>query len=195
MKSMKLEELAEVLVGQIMTRVSSKEEGEGEKVRVIIPGAVQVEYISEESLGTNYLIKKVDEKYYTKEGDLVMKLTSDYDVALIKKEEAGCVISSFVAVIRPKELDSKYLGAILNSTYIKDMLRAKAAGSTMSMIKVSDIRNLVIPIFEKDIQESLGKTFYYGNEDGRLQIEMGKLNIELTKKIIDNVVWEEIDNE
>ncbi len=190
----RLEDLAEVMVGQIMTRVASKDE-EGTEVRVLVPGAVEPGYIVKKSLGTNHLIKELNPKFYTKAGDLVMKLTADYDVALINEEQEGIVISSFIAVIRPKDMDPKYLMAILNSFYIKEQLRSKMEGAIRPMLNVSDIRNLSIPSFGQKEQKALGETFFLGMESARLHKEMAMNEEAIARATIDNAVLEAIYDE
>ena len=189
----KLEDLADVMVGQIMTRVADKNE-EGRKVKVIVPGAVEIGYIAEGSLGTNYLKKDLDTKFYTKAGDLVMKLTADYDVAYIEEDQEGIVISSFIAVIRTKGTDPRYLLAMLNSFYVKEQLKRKAEG-LRPMIKVTDIRNLEIPYFGPEEQGLLGEVFSLGIESSRLYMEMAENKKEIAIGTIDNAILEALSNE
>lgn len=190
----KLEDLAEVMVGQIMTRVASKDE-EGPEVRVLVPGAVEAGYIDEKSLGTNHLKKEFNPKFYTKAGDLVMKLTADYDVALIGDDQEGIAISSFIAVIRSKDLDPKYLMAMLNSFYIKEQLRSKMEGAIRPMLNVSDIRNLAIPFLGKKEQKTLGEVFCLGMKSSKLHKEIAENKEEIVRATIDNAILEVVSNE
>ena len=186
----KLEGVAEVMVGQIMTRVASKD-GEGEEVRVIVPGAVEEGYLAEESLGTNKLFKEMDSKFYTKAGDLVMKLTADYDVSMIKEGQEGLAISSFICVIRPKGIDAGYLCAVLNSRSVKAKLAKTAEAAIRPMIKVSDIRSLEIPILSKKEQEELGNAYMLSKEKIMILKELIDTEKEVMSAVIDKMVKEE----
>lgn len=190
----KLGSLADVMVGQIMTRVSSKD-GEGNEVKVIVPGAVCQGYINEYSLGSANLVKKLGDKFYTKPGDLVMKLTADYDVALVKEEEAGIAISSLVCVIRSKDIEPKYLCAVLNSEKIKNELQIKAAGAIRPMIKVSDVRDLDIPVVSKEKQEKIGRTFELSGEKIQTLQEIISNERAIMNALVNNHILEEMDNE
>lgn len=194
----KLEEFAEVLVGQIMSRVSTKDE-DGETARVVIPGAINQGAIIENSLGSATLTKKLDDKFYTKKDDLIMKLTPDYDVSLINEDQEGLVISSLVCVIRPKdgklEYDPGYLCSVLNSNYIKSKLISKAEGAIRPMIKVSDVRGVDIPLIDSKDQESIGKAYRLSTEKTLVLQEMINNEKEIMKAVVNNAIMEEITNE
>ena len=190
----KLEDLAEVLVGQIMTRVSSKD-GEGQEVRVLVPGAVEQGYIIESSLGVNNIIKGIDNKYYTQKGDIVMKLTADYDAAIIGEDQLGIVVSSLICVIRAKKIDYRYLCAVLNSEYVKSEIRTKAAGAMRPMLKASDIRNIGIPVLSKTAQDTIGKTYELSKQKELLLMDMIDNEQEIMKAVINNSILEEIRHE
>lgn len=190
----KLEKLADVLVGQIMTRVASRD-GEGHDVKVMVPGAVDQGYVVESSLGTNNVIKDIDSRYVTKEGDIVMKLTSDYDAALINKDQEGIIISSFIAVIRSKDIDPGYLCAVLNSEYVKLILRSKAEGAIRPMLKISDIRGLSIPELNKEEQENIGKAYDLSIQKELLLRELIENEKNIMKAVVNNSIMEEIKHE
>lgn len=189
----KLEDLAEVMVGQIMTRVASKDE-DGTEVRVLVPGAIEVGYIEEDSLGTNNLIKELDPKFYTRTGDLVMKLTADYDVALVKDGQEGIAISSFICVIRPKNMDANYLCAVLNSDYVKNDLRSKADGALRPMLKVSDIRDLEIPLINEEDQKGIGEAYILSLEKIQTLQELKDTETDIMKAVVNNAIRKEIAN-
>ncbi len=191
----RLEDLADVIVGQIMTRVSSKD-GEGKDIRVLVPGAVGRGYIQEKSLGTNNIIKKLDDKFISKAGDIVMKLTAEYDAAMIDESQTGIAISSFICVIRAKDrIDSRYLCAVLNSEYAKSKLRSKAEGAIRPMLKASDIKGLEIPLIGREEQENIGKAFELSIRKRCLLQEMIKTETDIMEAIVNNAIMEEITHE
>ena len=79
---MKLEEVAKITVGQIMTRVSAENRNEDDAigiVKVLAPKAISDGIIVKENLGELQICKMIDEKKFTKEGDVVVKLSTPYD--------------------------------------------------------------------------------------------------------------------
>ena len=90
-----LENIADVIAGQIMTRVT-EDNNDGEAVQVLAPKAISNGIIIKEDLGKAVLSKDVDENKYTKEGDVVIKLSTPYDAAYVTSKDIGLVIPSFV---------------------------------------------------------------------------------------------------
>ena len=198
---MSLENIAEVVAGQIMTRVSAdKDAGEQvlETVKVLIPKAISSGVVVKEDLGTAELVKKIDDDKYTHEGDVVIKLSTPYDAAYITKGDAGIAIPSFCAAIRIKdcnEMDAEYLLAYLNSSYVREQLVAKVMGSTRPMIKITDIRALEVPKLDMQDMKDIGEAFVLsGRKKATLQ-EMINNETNLMENIVLASIKEGIENE
>ena len=130
MRTAKLKDLAEIIGGQIMTRV--KVDNPNDEVveirKVIVPkaiedtGIIDVKSMPEEALKT-----AVDEKKLTHTGDIIIKLNSPYDCAMVTEEAEDAVVPSFCAIIRVKEkmqseIITDYLAAYMNSSLCKAQL-------------------------------------------------------------------------
>ena len=88
---MKLDEVAKIIVGQIMTRVSAENKNEDDTigiVKVLAPKAISDGIIVKEDLGELQICKMIDEKKFTKEGDVVVKLSTPYDCLLYTSDAA-----------------------------------------------------------------------------------------------------------
>lgn len=183
---MRLEDITNVIAGQIMTRVTD-ENGNGETVQVLVPKAIADGIIVKEDLGQAVLSKEVDEEKYTQEGDVVIKLSTPYDAAYITAEDAGLVIPSFCATIRitdSNQMDAKYLSAFLNTSYVRNQLTAKVVGSTRPMIKITDIRALEIPKVPMQDMEQIGEAYMLSGKKKATLFEM----IETESKLMENIV-------
>ena len=139
-KTLKISDIAEVVSGQIMSRVSAEKGNEDKTIvemRVIVPKAITSEgFISAADIPTERLMAMPDERRITKEGDIVIKLSTPFDSATITKEHEGCLIPSFCAIIRKNDdsvVNNDYLQAFLNSELCKEQLRAKVAGAVMTI--------------------------------------------------------------
>lgn len=164
--AMRLEELGAVIEsGSVISRIQAADSIEDKlKVKVIVPKALAGE-INEEQLDEIH----VDAKLYdsgkiktTSANDVVMKLTSPYDVGYVHEEQTGLVVSSYCVVIRLKDnskLDGKFLTYLLNSPYAKDYFRSVTSGASTVMIKVKDIAGLPIPEIPMEEQVRLGEIF------------------------------------
>ena len=190
---MKLKEVAKITVGQIMPRVSAENKNEEEiigTVNVLAPKAISDGIIVKENLGELQICKKIDEEKFTKEGDVVVKLSTPYDATYVTKENEGLAVPSFCAIIRVKEdkLDAKYLSAFFNTEYVREILKSKVMGSIRPMIKVTDLRNLDIPQVSKEDMEDIGQAYILS---GKKKIILSDM-IETETKIMENVVLKSI---
>lgn len=154
----------QLIGGQIMSRITANVE-KGEEcigsVKVIIPkciqqdGSIRIADMPEEQLKT-----EPDAKRIVKDGDIVMKLSSPYDAALVDKEIEGSIVPSFCAIVKNGEsIDTGYLLAFLNSDFCKDQLRVQVSGSAMSVLSVGKVANVKIPIPSINKQKEIGDTF------------------------------------
>lgn len=190
---MKLKEVAKITVGQIMPRVSAENKNEEEiigTVNVLAPKAISDGIIVKENLGELQICKKFDEEKFTKEGDVVVKLSTPYDATYVTKENEGLAVPSFCAIIRVKEdkLDAKYLSAFFNTEYVREILKSKVMGSIRPMVKVSDLRNLDIPYVSEEDMADIGQAYILSGKKKSILSDM----IETETKIMENIVLKSI---
>lgn len=194
---MKLENISNVIAGQIMTRVTD-ENGKGEKVKVLVPKAIADGVILKEELGQAVLIKDVDEEKYTKEGDVIIKLSTPYDAAYVTADDTGLVIPSFCATIRINDaslMDAKYLSAFLNTSYVREQLISKVLGSARPMIKINDIRALELPNVSMRDMKDIGEAHMLSGRKKAILQEMIETESKLMENIVLKSIKEGIDNE
>ena len=97
---MKLKDIThKIYSGQIITRVEAKAEI-GDRVveerKVLVPKAILEGRIIHSDLGLVKLKRKADENRVTKEGDIILKLSTPHDAVYIQKEDEGLMVPSFV---------------------------------------------------------------------------------------------------
>ena len=190
---MKLKEVAKITVGQIMPRVSAENKNEEEiigTVNVLAPKAISDGIIVKENLGELQICKKIDEEKFTKEGDVVVKLSTPYDATYVTKENEGLAVPSFCAIIRVKEdkLDAKYLSAFFNTEYVREILKSKVMGSIRPMVKVSDLRNIDTPYVSEEDMADIGQAYILSGKKKSILSDM----IETETKIMENIVLKSI---
>lgn len=165
-ETLKLGDVTEIYSGQIMSRISAekgKEDKAAAEIRLIVPKAITSEgLINAEDVPTERLVVMPDERRITKEGDIVIKLSTPFDSATITKEFVGCLVPSFCAIIRKEEGErvyNDYLQAFLNSELCKEQLRAKVAGAVMTILSVAKIKEVEIPIVHNYDQIVIGERY------------------------------------
>lgn len=194
---MRLEDVASVIAGQIMTRVTD-EAAVGETVKVLVPKSIVDGIIVKEDLGEAILSKEIDGDKYTKEGDVVIKLSTPYDAAYVEEKDAGLVIPSFCATIRIEKenvLNAKYLSAFLNTSYVRNQLTAKVVGSARPMIKITDIRALELPKVSVQDMRDIGEAYILSGKKKTTLLEMIATESRLMENIVLASIKEGMDNE
>lgn len=185
MKTVKLGEIAEIIGGQIMTRikVESPNDETLDTVKVIVPKAIEESgYINPDLMVTESIKTNIDEKKTAHEGDIIIKLNTPYDCGLVTSELEGAIIPSFCAKITVKKsvkrdcLIPDYLLAFLNSSRCKKQIERMVQGSVMGIVSVGRLKEIEIPLPEVNNQFSIGNN--YMNTQYRLQLLSQILKLE-----------------
>ncbi len=180
---MKLEDIATISVGQILTRVNDP--NSEMKYKVLQPRAISEGVIRDEFIDEACVSKKMDEDKLTKEGDVVIKLSTPYEAAVVDEAHTGLLIPSFCAVIRGQtSVNPSYLCALLNSSYVKEQIMRKIAGNIRVMVKISDLRMVKIPDVSESTMEMIGNEYRLSMRKMELLSQM----IQIEKEIMDNNV-------
>lgn len=105
-------------------------------------------YLSSEQISSGHL---------TQEGDILVRLREPVRSIYISKAEQGLLISSLIAVIRPKPktILGKFLAFYLNSPLPQAFFQSKVKGTAISMIKLSDLKDLRIPLLPIEKQQAI----------------------------------------
>lgn len=153
----KLMDICEMVTsGQIMSRVSLEEGKKGktkadqpviEIAKAVIPKAITGGLIDDTELAEAQLVKSVDPNKRTTVGDIIVKLSTPYDSAVVVPGQDNLIATSFCALI--KGLNGNYLPefvcAYLNTQMMKDKLKASTSGSTIPLLRVGDLKLVEIP--------------------------------------------------
>ena len=109
---MKIRDIADEIITGVLTRRVVWEEGNGDpsllkSEKILVPKAINDGLIDHSLLQEVKLYKEVKDKFYTKKGDVIMKLSTPYDSCVIEKEEdEGLIVPSFSLIIR--KINPKY---------------------------------------------------------------------------------------
>lgn len=163
---MKIEQFGnfvEITSGQIMTRLTAKDD-ESESIgtwKVVIPKAITSDgFISIEDMPEEKLKSEPPKDRITKVDDIVIKLSTPFDSAIVTEETAGCLVPSFCAIIRNNgNLNLDYLRAYLASKYCKEQLKSRVTGAVMSILSIGKIKSIDIPVPNLDEQKRIGERY------------------------------------
>lgn len=146
--------------GQITSRIQADEKKNDVSlgnIQVIPPKAIKGGALIKEELYDISYKAEFDEKKLTREGDIVVKLSTPYDAAYVTKEDEGLLITSFCIIVRNdgKEVDSEYLAAFFNSDVYLNQAMNMVSGATMPMLTIGKIKDVEINVLPKDEQEQV----------------------------------------
>lgn len=191
-KKTKLGECKEIkfVGGQITKRIEADiEKGDticGEII-TIPPKAICAGRIVHENLYSLKYKSEIDESKLTREGDIVVKLSTPYDAAYITKNDEGMLITSFCTIIRianDKKFNPRFLTAFINSQIYSEQIKKMLSGAGVPMLTMGKIKEVYIDNFSKEEQEEIA--VYYENICKK-ELIMKRI-IELEKEKMDAVL-------
>ena len=194
---MKFSDIATITVGQILTRVElSKKETSELRYTVLHPKAISNGAIIDESLEEIISSKKIGEDKITKSGDVVIKLSTPYEAVVIDENHADLLIPSFCAVFRSStDINPYYLCALINSSYIRDKISSKIAGTIRPMVRISDLRSIEIPEVSVEQMELIGQEYELSLKKRDLLQKMLRTEIDIMDNKLLKVIMEVDENE
>lgn len=195
-----LEDLAEgIILGQVISRIEEKEKSENiGYASVLTLKAINGGVIDSKENSEIYLSKEVDKRKKTQKNDIIIKLNRPYDSVFIEEENEGYVIPSFcckISKIRKDIVDPYYLVGYLNSNFVKEYLLKANGASAASLLKVSDIKKLPVPLPPLKEQRAAGEVFKVCCERKVILKNMMEQEMALAENIILDAAREVIENE
>lgn len=163
----------EIIGGQIMSRVTVRDDSKENVIetrKVVVPkailsdGSIDISELPEEKLKVT-----ADPKRLTTKGDIVLKLSTPYDAALVDENSEGCLVPSFCAIIKtPVDIDVNYLLAFLNSNYCKEQFKTQVAGAAITILSVGKVASALMPVPSLEEQQEIGANYIKAQEKLKL---------------------------
>lgn len=100
---------------------------------------------------------ELDDRYFTAEGDVLMRLNQPYTAVYVDKDHTGLLIPSYFAVIKVNQAKvlPQYLAWYLNTSNVKKELERSQAGSRIPSTNQHVIRNLSFELLPTSKQKTL----------------------------------------
>ena len=130
------------------------------------------------------LIKNIDDKFITKENDIIVKMVYPFKAILIGKQEKDLIITSnFCKITCLNEILPEYLVACLNSEKIDRVLKIESKNQTINQISIKDLEKVEIELHDIENQKRIANI--YMNFLKRIQLT--KTILEKEQRIIKNI--------
>lgn len=184
MSTVKIKDIADVYVGATIRRYVDEENGK--KTKVIVQRSIQkgqtITDFEEMSISD-----KINEKFFTQKGDLLMKTTIPNDVVCV--EEDGLIVGERIAIIRLKEdCNNNFMAHQLNSEFIKRQIHKLISSSVIPQISVNDIKELEVKIFDLETQNEYCELLDSINERISVYEELKKADQDLQTGILNKLL-------
>jgi len=134
-------------------------------------------YISED------LYDQLKEDYEPRLGDFLLTKDATPGIAYVVKEPVEGIIASGIVrlIINEKKIDKEYLALCINSIIGRLQIERDGGGSVITHWKPSQIKNLLIPLLPKPIQQkisSLVQQSYQARQKAKQLLEEAKRKVE-----------------
>ena len=153
---MKLKDIAEdIITGVLTRRVVYDGENNDPSLpdgKILVPKAINDGLIDHSLLQSVKLDREVKDKFYTKMGDVIMKLSTPYDSCSIDREEdEGLIVPSFSVIIRGigDEYNPYFIMAFLSSKYAWNQIERLRSGRVLTILSNESVAELEIPEFSE----------------------------------------------
>ncbi|MCI7454112.1 MAG: hypothetical protein MSA93_02235 [Spirochaetales bacterium] len=182
---MKLKDIAEDIITGVLTRrvVYDGEENNPSlpNGKILVPKAINDGLIDHSLLQSVKLDREVKDKFYTKMGDVIMKLSTPYDSCSIDREEdEGLIVPSFSVIIRGigVKYNPYFIMAFLSSKYAWNQIERLRSGRVLTILSNESVAELEIPEFSEPEIKRISERYKNYLEFKRISSEIMKLEKE-----------------
>lgn len=187
MQKLKLKQMAEILSGLSHRRYL---DDEGIGYDVVVQRSIKRDGVLSDFDHMN-LKGDIKERFFTRTGDVLMKMTYPYDVVCVKRP--GLVISDRIAIIRVKEgFDADFIAHMLTNAHIKKQLHQLGSSQKLPHTSLREIRELELIVPDEDAQIKFGELLNTINEKIAEDLKIVEYDRDLKEGIL-NKLWEESD--
>ena len=182
---MRLKEITDdIITGVLTRRVVYEGENNDPSLpdgKILVPKAINDGLIDHSLLQSVKLDREVKDKFYTKMGDVIMKLSTPYDSCSIDREEdEGLIVPSVSVIIRGigDEYNPYFIMAFLSSKYAWNQIERLRSGRVLTILSNESVAELEIPEFSEPEIKRISERYKNYLEFKRISSEIMKLEKE-----------------
>lgn len=196
LKTAQLEDLCTIKTGTPMGRAkAAADEGNALDAKVLIPRSMSGGSVIDSELAVER-VGGVKEEFFTREGDVIIKLSTPYDSVYIDEGHEGILVTSFGMILRAKEdapLSMRYLSMYLNHPRTISTLQAASTGmgAGMTVLKRRTVATISVPLPPMEQQERLAELYLAVSERNREYRRLIELGDELVASQMSETLNEE----
>lgn len=191
---MKLINMSEVQTGLVLVRKRADAiDKDAYKYRMLTLKSFEPRgWVNEGELDVFFSKEKLENKYLTNEGDIIIRLTTPYTAICMNDKEEGLVIPSNFAIIRLEEQRyiPEFVALFLNSEIIEKKFFKSSISTTIPLIKTKHLREMDISDIPLAVQQKLVKLNQLQVKEKILLSCLMKEKDKLAKASINKIIME-----
>ena len=171
---MKLQDLASVRTGLVLSRKQSKELTDYRYPLINLRCIQQEGNIDLNKVDIYEARESLKKEYLSRQGDIVVRLTVPYTAVLIDDTTSGMVISSNFVVIRieDKQLLPEYLFWLLNTQKMKHKIYENTTSNMLGAVKAKFLMEFELTLLPDEIQQKIGQLNLLAKKESHLLKEL-----------------------
>jgi len=190
-----LTNISEVQTGLVLVRKRADAKDEGvHKYRMLTLKSFDPKgWLNEGELDMFFSKEKLENKYLTNKGDVIIRLTIPYTAICINDSQEGLVIPSNFAIIRltGQQFIPEFVALFLNSEIIEKKFFKSSISTTIPLIKTKHLREIDIPEKTLEIQKKIVELNQLQMKEKMLLSCLMKEKEKLAKASINKIIIEE----
>jgi len=114
--------------------------------------------------------EQIKEDYQVKQGDILLRLREPNFAVYIDKEYKNLIYPSLMVRVELQDsrFDANFIAHYLNSNIVKKALSTELSGTTIPMIKVTDVYEIKIPLINLDKQKKIVEYLKLAHKENEL---------------------------
>ncbi|MFX4245475.1 restriction endonuclease subunit S [Aliarcobacter butzleri] len=114
--------------------------------------------------------EQIKEDYQVKQGDILLRLREPNFAVYIDKEYKNLIYPSLMVRVELQDsrFDANFIAHYLNSNIVKKALSTELSGTTIPMIKVTDVYEIKIPLINIDKQKKIVEYLKLAQQENEL---------------------------
>lgn len=114
--------------------------------------------------------EQIKEDYQVKQGDILLRLREPNFAVYIDKEYENLIYPSLMVRVKLQDsrFDANFIAHYLNSNTVKKALSTELSGTTIPMIKVTDVYEIKIPLINLDKQKKIVEYLKLAHQENEL---------------------------
>lgn len=191
---MKLINISEVQTGLVLVRKrADAKDKDAHKYRMLTLKSFEPQgWVNEGELDVFFSKEKLENKYLTNNGDVIIRLTIPYTAICINEAQEGLVIPSNFAIIRltGQKIIPEFVALFLNSEIIEKKLFKSSISTTIPLIKTKHLREIDIPEKTLETQKKIVELNQLQVKEKMLLSSLMKEKEKLAKASINKIIME-----